>query len=98
MEAAKQKRKSIATQINAETDEEKIEKMTNELADINAEVKQHKSVVDQLSRAKALADKKNQALDAKNAAARALRDAEESFNSVVEEIAAFIESAKQNKK
>ena len=96
MEAAKQKRKSIATQINAETDEEKIEKMTNELADINAEVKQHKSVVDQLSRAKALADKKNQALDAKNAAERALRDAEVSFNSVVEEIAAFIESAKQN--
>jgi len=98
MDVAIQKRKSIATQINDETDEEKIEKLTKELTKVNAEVKQHKSVVEQLDRVQSLIDKKNHAQDVKDTAERALSDAEKSFNSVVEEIAAFIESAKQNKK
>ena len=103
-EAAEQKREAVAAQITAaaqntaNTDERKIEKLTKKLVKLNAEIKQHRSVVEHLERAQSLVDKKNQALDAKNAAARALRDAEESFNSVVEEIAAFIESAIQHKK
>ena len=98
LEVATQKRQSIKQQIVEETDDEKLDSLTDKLKEINAQVMQHKSTVAEFSKAKILADKKKKALEAKTVAEQALRDAEAEYNNVISTIDDFIKSAQSNTK
>lgn len=93
-----QKRQFIQQELAMEINDDRIDELSAMLKKANSEVKSKKAVVEKFERAKILYEKQQQAKSAKDAAEKALREANASLKDVNADIAMFLSKTELNLK